>query len=72
VLHYGAGGLFGLLGFCLLLAKKYRFNALSESLMRTAGINLIYGYLASGISNGAHIGGLISGGLCGVFFLAFK
>ena len=67
-----SGAIFGLAGALIatlylgtLAAPRGALRTSLVSLVGFAGYNLAYGFLKSGIDNGAHIGGLISGMLLG-------
>lgn len=59
-----SGAIFGLMGSMLYFGYHYRIylaNTLKSQLIPLIFINLIYGFIASGVDNFAHIGGLIGG-----------
>ena len=59
-----SGAIFGLMGSLLYFGYHYRVylgNVLKSQLIPLIALNLIYGFLVSGIDNFAHIGGLIGG-----------
>lgn len=70
-----SGAIFGLLGF--LLYKKWKerdlmlygqsLNIDMKALIMVIGINIFFGLSVPGIDNYAHIGGLVSGFLLGIF-----
>jgi len=69
-----SGAIFGILGCILVLALRNRFEGIERSyLVRMVtiyiGINLFFGF-SGGIDNAAHIGGLLTGAICG-FFVSF-
>ncbi|HSH65449.1 MAG TPA: rhomboid family intramembrane serine protease [Bacteroidia bacterium] len=71
-----SGAIFGLFGFYLiyLLAgkrKMNKFNPVSTSIIISIGINLLIGGISTFIDNAAHIGGLITGFLCGGVWMLF-
>lgn len=66
VIGLGASGaIFGVVGMLLALLYRRRQSAFVATYMRSmltfVGLNLMIGFLASGIDNFAHIGGLLSG-----------
>jgi rhomboid protease GluP len=68
-----SGAIFGLYGlFLALLTSKLIPQQVRQSLLQSIGIfvayNLLYG-MKSGVDNAAHIGGLISGFIVGIFYL---
>ncbi len=59
-----SGAVFGLLGALLYFGYKYRVylgNMLKSQLVPIIVINLLFGFMVTGIDNAAHIGGLIGG-----------
>ena len=54
-----SGAVFGLFGAMLLVLRRLRLNA--TSIMAVLGINLVLGFVVSGISWQAHLGGLLVG-----------
>ncbi len=61
-----SGAIFGLLGSMLYFGYHYRVylgNVLKSQIIPLIILNLMIGFVGSGIDNFAHIGGLISGGL---------
>jgi rhomboid protease GluP len=59
-----SGAIFGLLGALLYFGLHYRLflgNALVNQIIPIIIINLVIGFMSSGIDNGAHIGGLVAG-----------
>ena len=59
-----SGAIFGLLGSMLYFGYHYRLylgNALYNQIIPLIALNLILGFMLTGIDNAAHIGGLIGG-----------
>lgn len=60
-----SGAIFGVVGMLLVLLYRRRRSAFVASYMKSmmifVGLNLLIGFMASGIDNFAHIGGLVSG-----------
>ena len=59
-----SGAIFGLMGALLYFGYHYRLylsNALTGQLIPIIILNLILGFISTGIDNAAHIGGLIGG-----------
>lgn len=74
-----SGAIFGLLGSLLYFGYHYRLylgNAIKNQIIPVIILNLLLGFINSGIDNAAHIGGLISGIFasmaCGVKFKSSK
>lgn len=64
ILAGASGAIFGLLGALLYFGYYYRAylgNAMRSSIIQVILINLIIGFMVPGISNAAHIGGLVGG-----------
>ena len=70
VISAGASGaIFGLLGSLLYFGYYYRpylGNVIRSQILPIIIINLIFGFVAEGIDNAAHIGGLIGGILASI------
>lgn len=59
-----SGAIFGLMGSLLYFGYHYRLylgNALKSQIIPLILLNLLYGFMVTGIDNAAHIGGLIGG-----------
>ena len=59
-----SGAIFGLLGALLYFGYHYRTylgNTIKRSILPVIIINLVLGFLNSGVDNAAHIGGLVGG-----------
>ena len=59
-----SGAIFGLLGSLLYFGYYYRAylgNTITKSILPVIFINLIIGFVSSGIDNAAHVGGLVGG-----------
>ena len=65
VISAGASGaIFGLMGALLYFGYHYRIylgNVIKSQIIPIIVINLLFGFLVSGVDNAAHIGGLIGG-----------
>lgn len=65
VISAGASGaIFGLMGALLYFGYHYRIylgNVIKSQILPIIVINLLFGFLVSGVDNAAHIGGLIGG-----------
>ena len=61
-----SGAIFGLMGALIYFGYYYRVylgNVVKTQLLPIVAVNLIYGFLAQGVDNAAHIGGLIGGAI---------
>lgn len=57
-----SGGVFGLMGACVLIAVVLRQMSLLQNLLQVVAINILIGFVASAfIDNWAHLGGLVTG-----------
>jgi rhomboid protease GluP len=56
-----SGWVFGLIGFGIVMFHKMGIEAARNSLLKWTAFMLIFGMVVGGISNAAHIGGLLSG-----------
>ena len=64
-----SGAIFGLLGALVYFGYHYRVylgGVIKSQIIPLIAINLVVGYMASGINNAAHIGGLIGGVLLSI------
>ncbi len=61
-----SGAIFGLMGMALVIARSRQIREAVQQIGVLVLINLVITFGASGISKGAHLGGLIGGALCGV------
>jgi len=69
-----SGAIFGLMGSMLaymLITKRNIENFSFQSLGTMVLINVVFGFMIPGISNAAHIGGMIGGFIVGVLFTKF-
>jgi len=72
--HLSAGAssaIFGLFGALLYFGQTYRdlfFQTIGMEILTILGINLVFGFVSSGVDNYAHLGGLVGGYLASVFF----
>ena len=59
-----SGAIFGLLGSLLYFGYHYRLylgDVLKKQIIPLIAINLLFGFVITGVDNAAHIGGLIGG-----------
>ena len=56
-----SGWLFGLIGFGMVMFHKLGLESIRNQLAKWAAFVLVFGFLVPGISNSAHIGGMIAG-----------
>lgn len=61
-----SGAIFGLMGMALVIARSRRLGEAVKQIGVLVVINLVITFGYSGISKGAHLGGLIGGALCGL------
>jgi membrane associated rhomboid family serine protease len=61
-----SGAIFGLAGCAVVELRSRNMSVMESGLGMLIGFNLLYGFVASGISVGGHIGGLIGGALAGL------
>jgi membrane associated rhomboid family serine protease len=61
-----SGAIFGLMGMALVIARSRQIREAVQQIGILVVINLVITFGYSGISKGAHLGGLIGGALCGV------
>lgn len=61
-----SGGIFALGGALLVLLRRDRQNLIAMAVI--LGVNLVYGFVVSGISWQAHVGGLVTGLLLGLVY----
>jgi membrane associated rhomboid family serine protease len=61
-----SGAIFGLMGMALVIARSRQINEAVQQIGILVLINLVVTFSYSGISKGAHLGGLIGGAICGV------
>jgi membrane associated rhomboid family serine protease len=59
-----SGAIFGLMGAYFVLARRKRWD--SSAILALIGVNLLIGFVSTGIDWRAHIGGLVTGGLVGL------
>jgi len=62
-----SGAIFGLFGAVVLVLRKIGGNA--RSMLLVIGVNLVFGFVVSGIAWQAHIGGLVAGVLLGAAYV---
>jgi membrane associated rhomboid family serine protease len=65
-----SGAIFGLLGATFVVARGRNMDAVAGEIGLLIVFNLVYSFAVSGISIGAHIGGLAGGVLCGLLIVA--
>jgi rhomboid protease GluP len=56
-----SGWIFGLIGYGIVFAHRAGISALRDALVRWAVFDLLFGLVVGGVSNSAHIGGLVGG-----------
>lgn len=61
-----SGAIFGLMGMALVIARSRQIREAVQQIGILVVINLVITFGYSGISKGAHVGGLIGGALCGL------
>lgn len=61
-----SGAIFGLMGMALVIARSRQIREAVQQIGILVVINLVITFGYSGISKGAHLGGLIGGAICGV------
>jgi membrane associated rhomboid family serine protease len=64
-----SGALFGLLGALIVIAHYRQISIWQSGLGLTLVVNIVFSLSISGISIGAHIGGLVGGAICGWLFM---
>jgi membrane associated rhomboid family serine protease len=70
-LSYGASGaVFGILGATFVIARHRRIDSLASSVGILIVLNLAISLGVPGISIGAHVGGLVAGGICALLIAA--
>jgi membrane associated rhomboid family serine protease len=65
-----SGAIFGILGATFVIARGRNLEAVAGQLGILIVINLVFTFADSGISVGAHVGGLVAGVLCGLLIVA--
>ncbi len=65
-----SGAVFGVLSGTFVIARGRGVDALASTIGILILLNLAFSFGVRGISVGAHLGGLIAGGLCALFILA--
>jgi membrane associated rhomboid family serine protease len=65
-----SGAVFGLFGAGLILARERGLDELAVQFGFLIGINLLFSLTANNVSIGAHLGGLIGGGICALVIVA--
>lgn len=61
-----SGAIFGLMGMALVIARSRQIKEAVQQIGILVVINLVITFGYSGISKGAHLGGLIGGAICGL------
>lgn len=61
-----SGAIFGLMGVLVVVARERNVDLVRSGLLPIIGFNLVFTFLAPGISIGGHVGGLVGGVLLGV------
>ncbi|MGB8859961.1 MAG: rhomboid family intramembrane serine protease, partial [Ilumatobacteraceae bacterium] len=64
-----SGAVFGLMGAAAVGLHRRGVNVFSTGIGSTLLLNLVFTFTISGISIGGHVGGVLTGGLCGWFML---
>lgn len=64
-----SGAVFGLLGAAAVGLHRRGVNVFNTGIGMTIVLNLVFTFSISGVSIGAHLGGLVAGGICGWFVL---
>ncbi len=64
-----SGALFGLLGALIVIAHYRRISIWQSGLGATLLINIVFSLTVSGISIGAHLGGVVGGAICGWLYM---
>jgi membrane associated rhomboid family serine protease len=65
-----SGAIFGVIGATFVIARGRRLDAIAGQIGILIVINLVFTFADSGISLGAHVGGLVAGVLCGLLIAA--
>jgi membrane associated rhomboid family serine protease len=65
-----SGAIFGVIGATFVIARGRKLDAIAGQIGILILINLVFTFADSGISLGAHIGGLVAGVLCGLLIVA--
>jgi membrane associated rhomboid family serine protease len=65
-----SGAIFGVIGATFVIARGRRLDAIAGQIGILIVINLVFTFADSGISLGAHVGGLVAGVLCGLLIVA--
>jgi membrane associated rhomboid family serine protease len=65
-----SGAVFGVLAATFVIARGRGVDALASSAGVLILLNLAFSFSVPGVSIGAHLGGLVGGGLCALFILA--
>jgi membrane associated rhomboid family serine protease len=65
-----SGAIFGLMGMALVIARSRRNSDAFQQIGILIVLNLVFTFGYSGVSKGAHLGGLIGGAICG--FILFE
>ena len=65
-----SGAIFGVLGATFVIARGRKVDAIAGQVGFLIVINLVFTFADTGISLGAHVGGLVAGVLCGLLIVA--
>ncbi|OJU83292.1 MAG: hypothetical protein BGO11_09665 [Solirubrobacterales bacterium 70-9] len=65
-----SGAIFGVLGATFVIARGRRLDAIAGQIGILILINLVFTFADTGVSLGAHAGGLVAGVLCGLLIVA--
>lgn len=60
-----SGAIMGLIGIAVVFAWRTGQKTIAKNLLMNVGLVLLMGVLVNGVDNGAHIGGLLAGGVIG-------
>jgi membrane associated rhomboid family serine protease len=65
-----SGAIFGLAGATFVIARGRGLDELAGQIGLLIVINLVYGFVVTDVSVGAHLGGLVAGVICGLAIVA--
>lgn len=64
-----SGGVFGLMGALVVVARQRGLHEMTRSVLVVVGLNLVFTFAVPGISVGGHIGGLLGGAAAAVVLM---
>lgn len=67
-----SGAVFGLMGAAFLIARERGLDEIASQIGFIVVLNLVFTFSIPGISIGAHIGGLVTGGICAFMLRAAR